>query len=113
MHIMLGIMRTMEQGNQKLKKPLALMDMFLGCIITILKRIRKLMASIIVWLLGFLFIGLGIWIIMLRSEEFLDKHWPGLRRLAAGSTQWFQGGYRRFRVGGRAVPVVWWLGGSG
>lgn len=34
------------------------------------------MASIIVWLVGFLFIGLGIWIIMLRSEEFLDKHWP-------------------------------------
>lgn len=73
---MQGIMRTMVRINKKLKKLMALMDMPLGCIITILKRIKKLMASIIVWLLGFLFIGLGIWIIMLRSEEFLDKHWP-------------------------------------
>ena len=69
-------MRTMVQVIQRLKKLLALIDTLLGCIITILKRTKRLMASIIVWLIGFLFIGLGIWIIMLRSEEFLDKHWP-------------------------------------
>lgn len=62
--------------NPKLKNFRAQMDAILGFFLTLLKRIRKLMVSIIVWLVGFLLIGLGIWIIMLRSEEFIDKHWP-------------------------------------
>lgn len=66
----------MVSDKQKLIRQPKPIDALWGAFITILKKIRKVMTSIIVWLVGLLFIGLGIWIIMLRFEGFLDRHWP-------------------------------------
>ena len=66
----------MVWDKQKLKRLPLLKDRLLDGSITMLKRIRKIMTSIIMWLVGFLFIGLGLWIILLRTEAFLDKYWP-------------------------------------
>jgi hypothetical protein len=37
-----------------------------------LKRFRRVMASIVVWLIGFLALGLGVWILSLRFEGLVD-----------------------------------------
>jgi hypothetical protein len=34
------------------------------------------MASIVTWLIGFLFLGLGCWILLLRFEGLVDRFWP-------------------------------------
>ena len=44
--------------------------------IPLLKRLRKLMASIVIWLIGLLFIGIGAWIIALRFEGVTDRLKP-------------------------------------
>ena len=44
--------------------------------ITFLKRTRRLMASIVAWLIGLLFLGVGCWILMLRFEGLVDRISP-------------------------------------
>ena len=44
--------------------------------IVLLKRTRRLMASIVVWLIGLLFFGMGCWILMLRFEGLVDRVKP-------------------------------------
>ena len=41
-----------------------------------LKRTKRLMASIVAWLVGLLFLGLGVWILLLRFEGLIDRIWP-------------------------------------
>lgn len=40
--------------------------------IVLLKRTKELMASIVVWLIGLLFLGIGSWILLLRFEGLID-----------------------------------------
>jgi hypothetical protein len=40
--------------------------------IVFLKRTRRLMASIVAWLIGLLFLGVGCWILLLRFEGLVD-----------------------------------------
>ena len=42
----------------------------------LLKRARRVMASIVIWLIGLLFIGIGAWIIALRFEGLMDRLKP-------------------------------------
>ena len=44
--------------------------------VVFLKKARMLMASIVAWLIGFLFLGMGCWILLLRFEGFADRVWP-------------------------------------
>jgi tetratricopeptide (TPR) repeat protein len=44
--------------------------------IDFLKRSRRLMASIVAWLVGLLFLGVGFWILMLRFEGLVDRISP-------------------------------------
>jgi hypothetical protein len=44
--------------------------------IDFLKRTKRLMASIVAWLIGLLFLGLGCWILLLRFEGLIDHIWP-------------------------------------
>ncbi len=41
-----------------------------------LKKGRRLMASILTWLIGFLFLGIGLWILLLRFEGLADWFRP-------------------------------------
>jgi len=41
-----------------------------------LKRIRRVIASIVAWLIGLLFLGIGSWILMLRFEGLADRISP-------------------------------------
>jgi hypothetical protein len=44
--------------------------------IVFLKRTRKVMASIVAWLIGLLFLGVGCWILLLRFEGLVDRVRP-------------------------------------
>lgn len=44
--------------------------------IPLLKRTRRLMGSLVIWLIGFLFLGIGAWIIALRFEGLMDRLKP-------------------------------------
>jgi hypothetical protein len=44
--------------------------------IVFLKRTRRLMASIVTWLIGLLFFGVGCWILLLRFEGLVDRVSP-------------------------------------
>lgn len=44
--------------------------------IPLLKRTRRLMASLVIWLIGLLFIGIGTWILALRFEGVTDRLKP-------------------------------------
>ena len=41
-----------------------------------LKKGRRLMASVLTWLIGFLFLGIGLWILLLRFEGLADWFRP-------------------------------------
>src|ERR1035437_1937690 len=47
-----------------------------GSPIAFLRRTRRLMASVVAWLIGLLFLGVGIWILMLRFEGLVDRISP-------------------------------------
>jgi tetratricopeptide (TPR) repeat protein len=44
--------------------------------IVLIKRARKLMASMVAWLIGLLFFGVGCWILLLRFEGLVDRVRP-------------------------------------
>ena len=44
--------------------------------VDLLKRTKRLMASIVAWLIGLLFLGLGVWVLLLRFEGLIDRIWP-------------------------------------
>lgn len=52
----------------ELKKALYLID----ALRIPLEKIRRVMASIVIWLIGFLFLGIGCWILLLRFEGLAD-----------------------------------------
>lgn len=59
-------------------------------IVFILKRIRRLMASIVIWLIGLLFFGIGCWILLLRFEglaDWIEPHSMSIGQMTVDGTE--------------------------
>jgi len=44
--------------------------------IVLIQRAKRIMAALIAWLIGLFFLGIGLWILLLRSEDLIDKIKP-------------------------------------
>jgi tetratricopeptide (TPR) repeat protein len=66
----MGLHEYVEPGTPRTVKPARMHP------IVFLKRTRKLMASIVAWLIGLLFFGVGCWILLLRFEGLVDRVRP-------------------------------------
>jgi hypothetical protein len=69
-------MRIQEYVERLHKRVSRLIDALRVHPIVFLKRTRRLMASIVAWLIGFLFFGVGCWILLLRFEGLVDRVRP-------------------------------------
>ncbi len=66
----MGLHEYVEPGAPRTVKPARVHP------IVFLKRARKLMASMVAWLIGLLFFGVGCWILLLRFEGLVDRFKP-------------------------------------